>query len=50
MQVLSTHMLQIPKVVFQTPEQDQWEMNDSCFSGENRISLDQASQKPVNTI
>lgn len=45
-----THMLQIPKVVSQTPEQDQWEMNDSCFCVENHINLDQASQIPVKTI
>lgn len=45
-----THMPQIPKVVCQTPEQDQWEMNDSCFCVENHISLDQASQIPVKTI
>nr|GMD40219.1 hypothetical protein Iba_chr10aCG7270 [Ipomoea batatas] len=39
-------MLQTPKVVFQTPAQDQLEMNDSCFCVDNHISLDQASQKP----
>lgn len=44
-----THMPQIPKVACQTPEQDQWEMNGSCFSVENHISLDQASQRPVKT-
>lgn len=50
MQELSTHMLLIPIVVWQAPEQDQWEMNGSCFCGENRISLAQASQKPVKII
>jgi len=49
-QELSTHMLQTPKVVCQPPEQDQWEMNGSCFCEENRISLVQASQIPVETI
>ena len=49
-QELSTHMQQTPKVVCQAPGQDQWEMNDSCFCGENRISLVQASQIPVETI
>lgn len=49
-QELSTHMLQTPIVVCQAPEQDQWEMNDSCFCGENRISLVQVSQIPVETI
>lgn len=38
MQKLFTHMLQTPEVVWQTPEQDQWEMNGSCFCEENRIS------------
>lgn len=37
-QELSTHMLQTPKVVFQAPEQDQWEKNGSYFCEENRIS------------
>ena len=50
MQKLFTHMLQTPEVVWQTPEQDQSEMNGSCFCEENRISLVQASQIPVQTI
>lgn len=45
-----THMRQIPKVVCQTPEQDQWEMNGSYFCVENHTSLGQASQIPVKTI
>lgn len=49
-QELPTHMLQTPKVVCPAPEQDQWEMNGSCFCEENRISLVQASQIPVETI
>jgi hypothetical protein len=49
-QELSTHMQQTPKVVCQAPGQDQWEMTDSCFCGENHISLVQASQIPVETI
>lgn len=40
-------MLQIPIVVWQAHELDQLEMSDNCFSVENRISLAQASQKPV---
>jgi hypothetical protein len=43
-------MLHIPIVVGQSHGQDQWEMGDNCFSVENRISLVQASQTPVETI
>jgi len=43
-------MQHIPIVVFQSREQDQWEMNDNCFSEENRISLVQVSQTPVAII
>lgn len=46
----STHMQQIPTVVCQSREQDQWEMSDNHFSVENRISLVQASQIPVKII
>ena len=49
-EVLSTHMLHIPIVVWQTRGQDQLEMSDNCFCVENRISLDQASQIPVKII
>lgn len=45
--VITTHMLHIPTVVFQSHGQDQREMSDNCFSVENRISLVQASQTPV---
>ena len=43
-------MLHIPIVASQSHGQDQWEMNDNCFSEENRISLVQVSQTPVATI
>lgn len=46
----TTHMLHIPIVVCQAHGQDQPEMGDNYFSGENRINLVQASQIPVNTI
>ena len=49
-QVITTHMLHIPIVVCQSLGQDQWEMTGNCFSEENRISLVQASQRPVKTI
>ena len=48
--VITTHMLHIPTVVFQSHGQGQWEMSDNCFCEENRISLVQASQTPVETI
>ena len=48
--VITTHMLHIPTVVGQSHGQDQWEMSDNCFCEENRISLVQASQIPVETI
>lgn len=50
MEVTTTHMLHIPIVVGQARGQDQPEMGDNYFSGENRISLVQASQTPVKTI
>lgn len=43
-------MLHIPTVVWQCHELGQWERSDNCFSVENRISLAQASQTPVETI
>ena len=46
----STDMLQIPKAVFQIPEQDPQGMGSIYFSLENQISLVQASQTPDNTI
>lgn len=46
----STHMLQIPKAVVQTPEQGPQGMGSIYFSLENQISLVQASQIPVETI
>lgn len=49
-QVITTHMLHSPTVVCQSHGQDQWERSDNCFSEENRISLGQASQRPVKTI
>lgn len=49
-EVTTTHMRHIPIVVCQARGQDQLEMGDNYFSGENRISLVQASQIPVKTI
>lgn len=46
----TTHMLHIPTVVCLAHGQDQPEMSDNCSSGENHISLVQASQIPVQTI
>lgn len=46
----STHMLQIPKAVVQTPEQGPRGMGSIYFSLENQISLVQASQTPEQTI
>lgn len=46
----STHMLQIPKAVVQTPEQGPQGMGSIYFSLENQISLVQASQIPDQTI
>lgn len=49
-EVTTTHMPHIPTVVCQAHGQDQREMGDNYFSEENRISLVQASQRPVKTI
>ena len=46
-EVTTTHMPHIPTVACQARGQDQQEMGDNYFSGENRISLVQASQRPV---
>lgn len=43
-------MRHIPIVACQARGQDQPEMGDNYFFGENRISLVQASQIPVKTI
>lgn len=43
-------MLHIPTIASQFHELGQLEMRDNCFSVENRINLDQASQTPVKTI
>ena len=49
-EVMSTHMILIPRVVCQAHELDQWEMDDIHFSVGNHISLDQASQIPGEII
>lgn len=50
LEVTPTHMLHIPTVAGQAHGQDQLEMGDNYFSGENHINLVQASQIPVKTI
>lgn len=45
-----THMLHFPTIVFLAHEQDQLETGDNCSSGENHISLVQASQIPVRSL
>lgn len=50
MKVTITHMLHIPTIVFLAHVQDQPEMGDNCSSGENHISLVQASQIPVRPL
>lgn len=48
--VTITHMLHSPIIVFLAHGQDQLEMGDNCSSGENHISLVQASQIPVTSL
>lgn len=43
-------MLHFPTIVFLAHEQDQLETGDNCSSGENHISLVQASQIPVRSL